>query len=77
VKSGKWKSCIGRKYCQQVEPVAVQYLHSIDAFKELDPVLREYGLKRKSIHVDEMGVGMEAGRVLCGGLMFIVLEKEK
>ncbi len=77
LKSGTWKACTGFKYCHQAEGVADQFLKSVDAFKEFDGVLREYGLRRKSIHVDDMGVGMKAEHIHCAGLIVISLEKEK
>ncbi len=77
LKSGTWKACTGLKYCRQAEGVADQFLKSVDAFKEFDGVLREYGLRRKGIHVDDMGVGMKAEHIHCAGLIVISLEKEK
>jgi hypothetical protein len=75
--SGKWKSCVGRKYCYQAEHVADLFLSSVDAFKEFDTTLLEYGLKRKTIHVDDMAVAAKGGGVLCQGLIVISLEHEK
>lgn len=77
LKSGTWKACTGLKYCHQAEGVANQFLRSVNAFKEFDSVLHEYGLKRKSIHMDDMGVGVRAGQVHCAGLIVISLEKEE
>lgn len=77
LKSGTWKACSGLKYCHQAEGVADQFLKSVDAFKEFDGALHEYGLKRKRIHVDDMGVGMKAGKVRCAGLIVILLQSEK
>ncbi len=74
-KSGKWKSCIGTKYCYQAKGAAEQFLTSADAFKEFDTVLQTYGLRRKAVWIDEMGVGVAAGRVVCSGLLFIPIEK--
>jgi len=76
-RSGKWKSCVGRKYCYQAEGVANQFLASIDAFKDFDAVLHEYGLRRKAVSVDDMAVGNTAGQIVCQGLIVISLEKEK
>lgn len=71
--SGKWKHCVGRKYCHEAEVIADQYLKSVDAFKWLDPVLSAHGLARDSVRVDDMGVGGEAGRISCSGLIVIAL----
>jgi len=76
-KSGIWKSCTGHMYCYQAQGVADQFLSSVDAFKEFDAVLHEYGLRGNTIHVDGMGVGMKDGQILCSGLIIIYLEKEK
>jgi hypothetical protein len=75
--SPKWKSCLGRKYCYEAESVANHFLLSVDAFKEFDAVLHEYGLKRKTVRVDDMAVGTRAGGVLCQGLIVIALEKKR
>jgi hypothetical protein len=75
--SGKSESCAGLKYCHQAELVADQFLSSVDAFKEFDTVLKEYGLRRKAIHVDDLAVGRNSGRVLCQGLIVISLENAK
>ena len=77
LKSGTWKDCTRTKYCHEAEGVADQFLQSVGAFKEYDGVLHEYGLKRKNIHVGDMGVGTTAGRVQCSGVIVISLEKEK
>jgi hypothetical protein len=74
--SGEWKSCRGRKYCYQAEHVTNQFLSSVDAFKEFDVPLREYGLRRKAVHVDDMAVGEKGKRVFCQGLLVISLESE-
>lgn len=76
-KSGKWKSCTGRKYCYEAEGVADQFLNFVNAFKEFDAILQEYGLRRKAVHMDDMGVGMKNGQILCSGLIVISLEKGK
>jgi hypothetical protein len=75
--SGIWKSCTGLKYCHQAERVADQFLSSVDAFREFDAILHEYGLRRKAVEVDDMGVGAKSGNVLCEGLIVISVEKEK
>jgi hypothetical protein len=75
--SGKWKSCSGFKYCHQAEGVADQYLSSIDAFKEFNTILHEYGLRIKAVRVDDMATATKAGKLLCEGLLVISLEKEK
>lgn len=75
IKSRKWKSCVGQKYCREAGAVADQYLASIDAFKPLDDVLRAHGLMRRSVTIDDMGVGTESGRVSCSGLIVIALGK--
>jgi hypothetical protein len=75
--SDKWKSCAGRKYCYQAEGVANQFLKSVNAFKEFDTILHEYGLKRKAARVDDMAVGDKTGKVVCQGLIVISLEQEK
>ncbi|HEY2495755.1 MAG TPA: hypothetical protein VGK24_01690 [Candidatus Angelobacter sp.] len=75
--SRKWKSCLGRKYCHQGEVAANHFLSSVDAFKDFDAVLHKYGLKRKAVRVDDMAVGIKAGRILCQGLVVISLGKEK
>jgi hypothetical protein len=75
--SGRWKACLGRKYCHAAEGVADQYMLSINAFNEMDAVLHEYGLKRKAARLDDMAVAMKSGRVLCDGLIVIPLDKKK
>jgi hypothetical protein len=74
--SGRWKSCLGRKYCYQAEITANHFLSSVDAFKGFDAVLHEYGLRRKAVRVDDMGVGARTGGVLCQGLVVISLEQQ-
>jgi len=73
--SGKWKSCTGRKYCHEAEPVANHYFESVEAFKPFDEVLRHYGLIRKSVRMDDMGVGEKPGHISCSGLVVITLGK--
>jgi hypothetical protein len=76
-KSGEWKSCKGYKYCYQAQGAADRFLSSANAFKALDTVLQEYGLRRKAIHMDEMAAGMQAGHFYCSGMIDISLEKQK
>ena len=71
--SGKWKSCVGRKYCHEPEVVANRYLESVDAFKRFDDVLCAHGLVRRSVRVDDMGLGRQSGGVSCSGLIVIAL----
>ena len=72
-KSGKWKMCVGRKYCHEAEAVANQYLQSVDAFKSLDGVLGAHGLTRRTVQIDDMGVSRSSGNVSCSGLIIIAL----
>jgi hypothetical protein len=76
-KSGRWKGCLRQKYCHDAEGVADQYMLSINAFSEMDAVLHEYGLKRKAVRLDDMGVGTKGSHVLCDGLIVVSLDKEK
>ena len=71
--SGKWKSCVNRKYCHEAEASADRYLKSVDAFKPFDDALRAHGLERRSVRIDDMGIGQEAGHVSCSGLIVITL----
>jgi hypothetical protein len=73
--SVNWKSCLGRKYCYKAEIAANHFLSSVDAFKGFDAALHEFGLRRKAVRVDDMGVGNKAGGVLCQGLVVISLER--
>ena|SRR5947209_4812999 len=75
--SGKWKSCLGRKYCYAAEVAANNFLSAADAFKAFDTVLHEYGLKRKTVRVDGLGIEAKDRGVLCQGLIVISLELEK
>lgn len=76
-KSGTWKSCTGQKYCYQAETVADHHLESVDAFKAFDSALHSYGLVRKSVRIDDMGVGRGSDGVSCSGLVVIALEKKE
>ena len=76
-KSGAWRSCRGYKYCHKAEGLANQFLESVDAFKTFDEILRPYGLRRKWVHIDDMGVGERAGQVSCNGLIVIAIEKRR
>jgi hypothetical protein len=76
-KSGRWKGYLRQKYCHEAEGVADQYMLSINAFSEMDAVLHEYGLKRKTVRLDDMAVAMKGSHVLCDGLIVISLDKEK
>jgi hypothetical protein len=71
--SGKWASCVRRKYCHEAEVVANHYLESVDAFKRFDDVLRVHGLVRRSVRIDDMGVGRQSGGISCSGLVVIAL----
>lgn len=77
VKSGEWKSCVGRKYCHKEEVIADKYLKSINAFKSFDDVLQTHGLVRRSVRVDDMGVGQKSDRISCSGLVVIALNSKK
>jgi hypothetical protein len=75
--SGNWKTCIGRKYCYQLEGLADHFLLSIDAFKAFDPILQQFGLRRKGVSVDGLEVSDKLGQVHCSGLIFVALERRK
>jgi len=88
-RSGKWRSCVGLKYCYEAQKVADQFLKSVDAYKEFDDVLQRYGLKRKRVSMDDMACatvselgsasrsdGGEPNTISCSGLILIELEKE-
>ena len=75
-KSGIWKSCEKQKYCHEAEPIANKYLLSINAFNEFDAAISEYGLKMKSVKVEDMTLKEQDNRITCGGLMRIYLERK-
>ena len=77
VESGGWKSCVGRKYCHEAEVIANRYLKSINAFKSFDDVLQAHGLVKRSIKIDDMGIGRKSGRISCSGLVIITLNSKK
>ena len=79
LRSGIWKSCTGRKYCDEAKGVADSYLASVKAFKEFDDVLAEFGLRTKPAVMDyEMGAGfgVRDGRFRCMGVILIDIEKQ-
>lgn len=75
--SGKWKSCVGRKYCHEAEVAANEYLASVNAFKPFDNVLRAHGLMRRSVRVDDMAVSAGSAHISCSGLLVIALAENR
>lgn len=75
LRSGSAKGCNRTKYCHEAESTANQFLKSVNAFKEFDSVLSEYGLKRKSVNVDDIALGVSSGQINSSGLIVVVLEK--
>lgn len=75
--SGKWSSCVGRKYCHAAEDVANRYLEAVDAFKSLDDILHVHGLVRRSVRVDDMGVGKQSDGISCTGLIIIAMSSKE
>lgn len=55
-KAGLQRFCSGLKRCVKGERVATKYLRSIDAFRQLDPVLQANGLRRADVFVDELSL---------------------
>lgn len=79
-KAGIARSCDRKKYCHEAQPAANQFLRSIDAFKELDPVLHSFGLRRKGVFVDDLACSSKSGtnqQVRCDGLIFVVVERSR
>jgi len=86
-KSGKWRSCIGRKYCYEAQKVADQFLKSVNAYKEFDDTLEQYHLKRTRVTTDDVACTVpraasaprndtrEEIKVSCGGMIDIAIER--
>jgi hypothetical protein len=83
-KSGKWKGCLRRKYCYEAQRIINQFLTTSDAFKEFDTTLSAYGLRRRSVFIDEVVCAPESNAgprnapvgssaLSCGGWIFIDL----
>lgn len=60
-RSGKWKSCLREKYCNEAQPVVMQYLRAQNAFKQFDYILQQYGLSRDMVVSDELSVSVVSG----------------
>jgi hypothetical protein len=63
-KQGRWRSCIGRKYCQEAESEIDKFLRAGDAFKEFDGALMSFGLFRQSVLASDVTVGPLANQRL-------------
>ena len=88
--SPTWRSCIGRKYCQEAKSVADQYLASTNALRELDERLQASGLQIVRAATDDVACKLIRDRTVhsngspgkaqmasCGGLVYIETRKKR
>ena len=66
VNSGKWRSCLGLKYCSEAQVVVDEFLRSENAYRQFDGVLQQFGLTRKKVRADDVTVSLPSGSQLDG-----------